>query len=160
MTNSQQKIQKHVLKQIGLIDCTFKVKDNLRTRIEQLREEAEVAVRGGANHLILSDQNISEERASVPMILAVGAIHSHLVKLSLRGYASINVQTAEAMDTHSFAVLIGVGATTINPYLALDSIFQRYEKKLFGKLNFGSCIERFKKSINAGLLKIMSKMGI
>ena len=94
------------------------------------------------------------------MILAVGAIHSHLVKLSLRGYASINVQTAEAMDTHSFAVLIGVGATTINPYLAIDSIFQRYEKKLFGKLDFPSCVERFKKSINAGLLKIMSKMGI
>ena len=161
LTNSQLKKFKNMFsKQIGLIDCTFKVKDNLRTRIEQLREEAEVAVRGGANHLILSDQNISEERASVPMILAVGAIHSHLVKLSLRGYASINVQTAEAMDTHSFAVLIGVGATTINPYLALDSIFQRYEKKLFGKLDFGSCIERFKKSINAGLLKIMSKMGI
>ena len=109
MTNSQLKKFKNMFsKQIGLIDCTFKVKDNLRTRIEQLREEAEVAVRGGANHLILSDQNISEERASVPMILAVGAIHSHLVKLSLRGYASINVQTAEAMDTHSFAVLIGV----------------------------------------------------
>ena len=62
------------------------------------------------------------------MILAVGAVHSHLVKQSLRGYASINVQTAEAMDTHSFAVLIGVGATTINPYLSIDSIHQRFEK--------------------------------
>ena len=60
------------------------------------------------------------------MILAVGAIHSHLVKLSLRGYSSINVETAEAMDTHSFAVLIGVGATTtINPYLSIDSIFSK-----------------------------------
>ena len=64
------------------------------------------------------------------------------------------------MDTHSFAILIGVGATTINPYLAIDSIRQRYEKKLFGKYDFESCVERFKKSINAGLLKIMSKMGI
>ena len=62
------------------------------------------------------------------MILAVGAIHSNLVKLGLRGYSSINVQTAEAMDTHSFAVLLGVGATTINPYLAIDSIYQRYQK--------------------------------
>ena len=52
------------------------------------------------------------------------------------------------------------GATTINPYLSIDSIFQRYEKKLFGKLSFEECVERFKKSINAGLLKIMSKMGI
>ena len=94
------------------------------------------------------------------MILAVGAVHSNLVKLSIRGYASINVETSEAMDTHSFAVLIGVGATTINPYLAIDSIRQRFDKKLFGKLDFESCVLRFKRSINAGLLKIMSKMGI
>ena len=71
-------------------------------------------------------------------------IHIWLNILGLRGYASINVQTSEAMDTHSFAVLIGVGATTINPYLAIDSIYQRYEKKLFGKLDFSSCVERFK----------------
>ena len=64
------------------------------------------------------------------------------------------------MDTHSFAVLLGVGATTINPYLAIDSIYQRHQKKLFGKLDFVSCVDRFKKSINNGLLKIMSKMGI
>ena len=64
------------------------------------------------------------------------------------------------MDTHSFAVLLGVGATTINPYLAIDSIYQRYTKKLFGKLDFNACVDRFKKSINNGLLKIMSKMGI
>ena len=64
------------------------------------------------------------------------------------------------MDTHSFAVLIGVGATTVNPYLSIDSIYQRFEKKLFGKSDFESCIVKFKKSIDAGLLKIMSKMGI
>ena len=57
-------------------------------------------------------------------------------------------------------MLIGVGATTINPYLAIDSIHQRFEKKLFGKSDFESCISKYKKSIDAGLLKIMSKMGI
>ena len=143
-----------------VIDCTFNVNESLKERIEKIRVEAEVAVREGANHLILSDRNISEERAVVPMILAVGAVHSNLVKLCIRGYASINVETSEAMDTHSFAVLIGVGATTINPYLAIDSICQRFDKKLFGKLDFESCVLRFKRSINAGLLKIMSKMGI
>ena len=66
----------------------------------------------------------------------------------------------ETLDTHSFAVLIGVGATTINPYLAIDSIYQRYEKKLYGNLNFDECTKRFKKAIENGLLKIMSKMGI
>ena len=133
---------------------------SIKERIEKIRVEAEVAVREGANHLILSDKNISDQRAVVPMILAVGAVHSNLVKLCIRGYASINVETSEAMDTHSFAVLIGVGATTVNPYLAIDSIRQRFDKKLFGKLDFESCVLRFKRSINAGLLKIMSKMGI
>ena len=161
LTNSQLKKFKNIFsKKVRIIDCTFDLKETLRQRLEQLKEEAEIAVREGTSHLVLSDKNLSENRAIVPMILAVGAVHSHLVKLSLRGYSSINVETAEAMDTHSFAVLIGVGATTINPYLAIDSIFQRYEKKLFGKLTFEECVERFKKSINAGLLKIMSKMGI
>ena len=78
----------------------------------------------------------------------------------MRGYVSINVQSGEAMDTHSFATLIGVGATTVNPYLAFDSLYQRHEKKLFGKFSFDECVERYIKSVNAGLLKIMSKMGI
>ena len=92
--------------------------------------------------------------------MTVGAVHSHLVKLGLRGYCSLNVECSDALDTHSFAILIGVGATTVNPYLSIDSIYQRYEKKLFGKSDFESCIVKFKKSIDAGLLKIMSKMGI
>ena len=124
LTNSHLKIFKTMFsKKIRIIDCTFNIKDSLRTRLEQIREEAEIAVRGGTNHLILSDINLSEERTIVPMILAVGAVHSNLVKLSLRGYASINVQTAEAMDTHSFAVLIGVGAGTVSyRHLTLPTI--------------------------------------
>ena len=70
----------------------------------------------------------------IPMAFAIGAINSRLINLVLRGFASINVQTSEVLDTHSFAVLLGVGATTINPYIAFDSIYQRYEKKLFGKM--------------------------
>ena len=58
----------------------------------------------------------------------MGAVHSHLVKHGLRGYCSLNVECSDAMDTHSFAILIGVGATTVNPYLAIDSIYQRFEK--------------------------------
>ena len=60
--------------------------------------------------------------------MVVGAVHSHLVKQGLRGYCSLNVECSDALDTHSFAVLIGVGATTVNPYLAIDSIYQRFEK--------------------------------
>ena len=66
----------------------------------------------------------------------------------------MNVECSDAMDTHSFAILIGVGATTVNPYLAIDSIYQRFEKKLFGRSDFESCVGKFKKSIDAGLLKL------
>ena len=161
LTNSQfKKFKKIFSKKIKIIDCTFEVKSSLKDRIEIIKDECETAVREGSTALILSDKNISNEKASIPTILIVGAIHSHLVKLGLRGYCSLNVESSDALDTHSFAVLIGVGATTINPYLAIDSIHQRFEKKLFGKSDFEDCVQKFKKSIDAGLLKIMSKMGI
>ncbi|MDC1497491.1 glutamate synthase large subunit, partial [Pelagibacteraceae bacterium] len=83
-----------------------------------------------------------------------------LINKKLRGYVSINVQSGEAMDTHSFATLLGVGATTVNPYLAFDSLYQRHSKKLFGQFSFDDCVQRYINSVNAGLLKIMSKMGI
>ena len=121
---------------------------------------SEVAVREGVTQLILSDKNISDTRIPIPMLLCVGAINSYLIKNKLRGYVSINVETGEALDTHSFATLIGVGATTVNPYLALDSLYQRFEKKLFGNFEYEECIKRYIKSVNNGLLKIMSKMGI
>ena len=161
LTNSEFiKFKKFFSKKIKIIDCTFSINSSLKDRIEEIRRECETAVREGSTTLILSDKNISNLKASIPTILAVGAVHSHLVKLGLRGYCSLNVESSDTLDTHSFAVLIGVGATTINPYLALDSINQRFEKKLFGKADFKSCVKRFKKSIDAGLLKIMSKMGI
>ena len=161
LTNSEfKKFKSFFSKKIKILDCTFDVTSSLKDRIEKIREECEIAVREGSSSLILSDKNISLTRASIPSILIVGAVHSHLVKQGLRGYCSINVQSSDALDTHSFAILIGVGATTINPYLAIDSIHQRFEKKLFGKADFENCVKKFKKSIDSGLLKIMSKMGI
>ncbi|MDC3127708.1 glutamate synthase large subunit [Candidatus Pelagibacter bacterium] len=161
LTNSQlKKFKKIFSKKLKDIDCTFELESSLKDRIEEIRVECETAVREGSTTLILSDKNISNSRASIPSILVVGAVHSHLIKNGLRGYCSLNVECSDVLDTHSFAVLIGVGATTINPYLAIDSIYQRFEKKLFGKSDFNSCIKKFKKSIDAGLLKIMSKMGI
>ena len=142
------------------IDCTFSKKDNLDQAIKRIQHESEISVRKGITQLILSDKNVSDHRLAIPMLLSVGAINTHLIKKKLRGYTSINAQTAEALDTHSFATLIGVGATTVNPYLALDSLYQRFEKKLFGKFGYDECIKRFIQSVNYGLLKIMSKMGI
>ncbi|MBD1172281.1 glutamate synthase large subunit [Pelagibacterales bacterium SAG-MED05] len=161
LTNSQfKKFNKIFSEKIKVIDCTFDVSSSLKERIERIKEECEISVREGSSALILSDKDISDKKTSIPSALVVGAVHSYLVKNGLRGYCSLNVECSDALDTHSFAVLIGVGATTINPYLAIDSIYQRFEKKLFGKSDFESCVIKFKKSIDSGLLKIMSKMGI
>ncbi|MDC0247874.1 glutamate synthase large subunit [Pelagibacteraceae bacterium] len=161
LSNSQfDKFSDFFKDSIKILDCTFNVNESLKKRLDELRLEAETAVREGKKHLILSDNKIDKEKSSIPMALVIGAINSKLIDLGIRGFVSINVQTSEILDTHSFAVLLGVGATTINPYIALDSIHQRYEKRLFGKFTFEECIKRYVKSVDNGLLKIMSKMGI
>jgi glutamate synthase (NADPH) large chain len=161
LSNSQfLKFTNFFKKNIITLDCTFNITESLKERLDKLRFEAEIAVREGCKHLILSDIKVDEKNAPIPMAIAIGAINSRLINLGIRGFASINVQTGEALDTHSFAILLGVGATTINPYIAFDSIYQRYTKGLFGKNSFEECVQKFIKSIDNGLLKIMSKMGI
>tara|TARA_B100001540_G_scaffold309372_1_gene325442 strand:- start:1760 stop:6262 length:4503 start_codon:yes stop_codon:yes gene_type:complete len=143
-----------------ILDCTFKSDQSLLNGLNTIKRETEIAVREGITQIILTDKNISKKNLAIPMVLCVGAVNTHLVNLGLRGYVSINVQTGEALDTHSFATLIGVGATTINPYLALDSLYHRYKRNLFENINFDDCVFRYIQSVNQGILKIMSKMGI
>ena len=146
-----------------VVDCTFKVingEDGLRRAIKRIRREAEEGVRAGCTHVILTDEAISPERATIPMILATGAVHTHLVRQSLRTFTSLNVRSAECLDVHYFAVLVGVGATTINAYLAQECIADRHARGLFGKLTLKECVYRYKKAVDKGLLKIMSKLGI
>ena len=145
------------------IDCTFDPgagENALTDALARVSAQAEDAVRGGASHLTLSDMAVSPTRAPVPMILATAGIHTHLVRQSLRTFTSINVRSGECFDVHYFAVLIGVGATTVNAYLAQEAIADRHARGLFGKLSLNDCLQRYKKAISTGLLKIMSKMGI
>jgi len=161
LSNSQyEKFVNFFKNKIKVLDCTFTIESNLKESLDYLSKEAEIAVREGFKHIILSDKKISNKKVAIPMILAFGAVNSKLMNLGIRGFVSINVQTGETLDTHSFAVFLGIGATTINPYLAFDSIYQRYQKKLFGKLSYEECVKRYIKSVDNGLLKIMSKMGI
>ena len=150
-----------------VIDCTFATEleenvkgERLRVALERIRQEAEEAVRGGCEDLILTDEDIGPDRAPIPMILAVGAVHSHLVRAGLRAFSSITVRSGECLDTHYFAVLIGVGATAVNAYLAEAAIAERHARGLFDRLTLDECIARYREAINQGLLKIMSKMGI
>ena len=94
------------------------------------------------------------------MILAAGAVHSFLVNHGLRTFCSITVRSAECLDTHYFAVLVGVGATCVNAYMAQETLAERHAKGLFGDKPLGKIVLNYKKSIEAGLLKILSKMGI
>ncbi|MGH6931497.1 MAG: glutamate synthase large subunit, partial [Dongiaceae bacterium] len=145
------------------IDCTFDARagDNaMRDAIARIRREAEDAVRGGCVHVILSDQATGGARAPIPMILATGAVHTHLLRQQLRTFTSLNVRSGDCLDVHHFAVLIGVGATTVNAYLAEASIADRHRRGLFGDLALEDCLRRFKMAIDEGLLKVMSKMGI
>ena len=145
------------------IDCTFPVAEGapaFQAALRRIQREAEDAVRGGATHVILSDLAADETRAIVPMILAAGAVHTHLVTQQLRTFTSLNVRSSECMDVHHFAVLIGVGATTVNAYLAQESIADRHRRGLFGAITLEDAVARFKSAVDQGLLKIMSKMGI
>ena len=145
------------------IDCTFAVgsgADGLREAIARVRLESEQAIREGRSELFLTDEDIGETRVAIPMILAAAAVHTHLVRKGLRSYASVNVRSAECLDTHYYAVLIGVGATTVNAYLAESAIADRHARGLFGDLSLDQCLARHKTAIGDGLLKIMSKMGI
>ena len=145
------------------IDCTFSPERGelaLRRAMYRIQRQAEDAVRGGAVHLILTDKAVGLERAAIPMILATGGVHSHLVQQSLRTYTSLNVQSAECLDVHYFAVLIGVGATTVNAYITQETIADRHRRGLFGELSLDECVRRYKTAVDQGLLKVMSKMGI
>ncbi|MCK0120607.1 glutamate synthase large subunit [Loktanella sp. F6476L] len=154
------KMVAHFGDNVAFIDCTFETgRDALRAGLQRIRAEAEDAVRSGAGHLVLTDQHQSETRVPMPMILATSAVHSGLTKNGLRTFCSINVRSAECIDPHYFAVLIGCGATTVNAYLAQDSIADRIERGLIeGSLI--DAVRRYRAAVDAGLLKIMSKMGI
>lgn len=144
------------------VDCTF-IPDGsgaLTEALIRIRQEAEAAVRAGKTHLVLSDMNTCEDRAPVPMILAAGGVHTHLVREELRTFTSINVRSSECLDVHYFAVLIGVGSTTVNAYLAEEAIYDRQRRGLLGDISVETAVENFKTAIDQGLLKIMSKMGI
>lgn len=151
---------------VQVIDCTFEVSrvtgsgGALKEALARIRREAEEAVRAGREHIVLTDENQGPDRVAIPMILATGAVHGHLVSEGLRSFCSITVRAAECVDTHYFAVLIGVGATCVNAYLAQEAIAERHTRGLLGDCSLGEAVLNYKKAIEAGLLKIMSKMGI
>jgi glutamate synthase (NADPH/NADH) large chain len=164
LTNADwSRLRTHFGGQCAEIDCTFDAHggpEALRAAITRIRYEAEQAVRAGCTELFLTDEHLGADKVAIAGVLAAAAVHTHLVRRGLRSYASVNVRTAECLDTHYYAVLIGVGATTVNAYLAEASIADRQARGLFGDLSLEECLKRHRKAIDEGLLKILSKMGI
>ena len=156
-------LKAHFGAQAAEIDCTFAAgagPEALRAAIQRIRQEAEQAVRAGRGELFLTDEAAGPDRVAVAGVLAAAAVHTHLVRKGLRAYASINVRAAECLDTHYHAVLIGVGATTVNAYLAEAAIADRHARGLLPGMSLDEALARYRHALDEGLLKIMSKMGI
>ncbi len=156
-------ITDHFAERVTKIDTLFDANggsNSLRKGLDELVAKAEAALRSGKSYIVLTDERMDESRAAIPMILAVSAVQSHLVKNKLRKKASILVRSAECFDVHCFAVLVGVGATTVNPYLAEATIIDRHKRGLFGKKTREQVLLNFQEAMSGGLLKVMSKMGI
>lgn len=142
------------------VELQYKQEEGLRKAIERICNEVEYLVKQKrAAFVILSDRNIKKDRLTIPAAMATGAVHRRLVESHLRCDANIVVETGSVRDPHHFAVLIGLGATAIYPYLAYETIEQLCEK---GELTCSvtDAVLNYRKGINKGLYKIMSKMGI
>lgn len=134
---------------------------SLEKGIARLCRYAEDAVDDGFEVLILSDRAVDSEHAPIPSLLAVSAVHHHLVKIGRRGAVGLVVETGDAWEVHHFACLLAFGATAINPYLALSTIETiKNNGSLETSLDIKYLQKNYVKSVNDGLLKIFSKMGI
>ncbi len=129
--------------------------------LNQLCRQAEGAIYAGKNILIISDRNSTAEKAPIPSLLAIGAVHHHLIKKKLRTRAGLVVEGGDIRETHHFATVIGYGASAINPYLALESLLNLNEKGFLSEeIPQKQLFQNYQSAIGKGLLKVLSKMGI
>jgi glutamate synthase (NADPH/NADH) large chain/glutamate synthase (ferredoxin) len=135
--------------------------EGLRAGILDLCRQASRAIRDGCNFLILSDRGVNDEWAPIPSLLAVSAVHHHLVRKSTRAEVALILETGEPRDVHHFAALIGYGAGSINPYLVFETLTDLdREGRLPEGVDSPTAHGKYIKAVNKGLLKILSKMGI
>lgn len=144
------------------IPMVFPVKEGekgFKKALDKMLAEAEKAVDNNKNYIILTDRNIAEDMAPIPSLLAVAAVHHHLIRSQKRMQVGIIVETAEAREVNHFALLLGFGASVVNPYLAFAAIDHLVKE---GKidLEYKTARKNYIKAVGKGLLKVFSKMGI
>ena len=134
--------------------------DGLRDALNELCEKAEEAARTEQNVLILSDRGVDENHAPIPALLAVAAVHNHLIRKVLRTEIGLILESGEPREVHHFCTLIGYGVTAINPYLALETVRDLQARKRLGDITPEQAEKNYIKAAVGGIMKVMSKMGI
>jgi len=133
----------------------------LERALDALCRSASLAIKSGYNLLILSDRGVDKEYAPIPSLLALSAVHNHLVREGTRTQVALLIESGEPREVMHFALLIGYGASAVNPYLAIETLEQEAKRgNLPNGITFETALKNYKKAINKGLLKVFSKMGI
>jgi glutamate synthase domain-containing protein 2/glutamate synthase domain-containing protein 1/glutamate synthase domain-containing protein 3 len=133
----------------------------LERAVDGLCRRASLAIRSGYSLLILSDRGIDEEYAPIPSLLALTAVHNHLVREGTRSGVALVIESGEPREVMHYCLLIGYGASAINPYLAIETLEDQARRgNLPDGVTFEKALKNYKKAINKGLLKVFSKMGI
>ncbi|WP_105902198.1 glutamate synthase large subunit [Vibrio gangliei] len=150
--------------QAKTLDIVFRATEEpgkLERALKRICQYAEDAVIDGYSIILLTDRATNSNHAAIPAMLAVGAVHHHLIRKGLRAKCDIVIETGDARETHHFATLVGYGANAVNPYLVTETIVDlQKKKKLDPEVPTEQYFNNYRKGINAGLLKIFSKMGI
>ncbi len=147
----------------AVIEASFPVEDGpagIEAALDALCDHVDNAIEDGHSLIVLSDEEIGPDRVPIPMLLAVSTVHHHLIASGQRLSASIVASCGDARDVHQISCLIGFGADAVHPYLALQTLNALHAEEQFDDLDAAEVIERYARAVDAGILKIMSKMGI
>ncbi|HBJ34600.1 MAG TPA: glutamate synthase subunit alpha, partial [Planctomycetaceae bacterium] len=168
ITNEELAALKHMNHagwQSRVIDITFERsagKAGLRDALQRISAEAEAAADDGIQILVLTDRAVGPDRVPVSSLMAIGAVHHHLVKQTKRTRVGLVIETGEAREVHHHCLLVGYGADAINPYLAFESLWQaRRDNLLADRFDCDDkIVSAYRKGVAKGMLKVMAKMGI
>ena len=144
------------------LDITYPLawgREGVEAKLASLCAECVDAIKGGSNIVIISDRNVSNTQVAIPALLALSAVHQHLVRAGLRTTAGLVAETGTAREVHHFGVLAGYGAEAVHPYLAMETLASIH-KDFPGDLSADKAIYNYVKAVGKGLSKIMSKMGV
>ena len=132
----------------------------LERGIEAICRRASWAIKSGYNMIVLSDRSIDKDYAPIPSLLILSAVHHHLIREGTRTKVALVVESGEPREVMHYCLLMGYGASAINPYLAIETLEEMQRRKLLGDISFETALKNYKKAVNKGMLKVFSKMGI